>query len=792
MNALETSSVQSILYSADTATKVIETIRETLPTQKDIANMGIESVSTHMQVRFKGLPVGSIIDDVQVRYFEDTTQRFLDRFTGKMAVFGVILDAKSGQSGTRMLRRHLIDGADADGEIRFNLEVNGAYPVGTSADEYIDSINLACEAQRDVFLSLLKMSGIRPSEISEGNRLEYFQSIDSISCGIDKASQPPPKSASTTESSSAKHIAIGVVVCLGIVIATMYWIWQIHQRRKKREEEAKYREERKEERRLRRLERSKSELSTRSGNDSEIDMDSSEKERSVDGLLNKREIRRSDSTSSVSISLHSLDFENSANQSNKLDSSQEKSKLNAILKSIFSSNDPNAIGDHHVPEKKSPSQSSEVRGKGKIHCPELEQIKSTMSLQKSSSRSKSLSPYSQIRRTVRPLSMGQSQDLSIQKDGTYAHEGLQRTNQPANSSISLSKFINKEQNRQQQSSRGCVTVDMPISKVSDRISDKSTVSDKKTENKLLRYKAPPVSQHRDPNLKHQSSNRSLDGLPLRVPRTGNNSLMKNDHAPRQTRNSNRGDESFNRSLDLSDILDSHHTMKDNSGSKTNVRLAANPALHRSLDLSGFNDSRDNSKAIRGQKLNTRPAANPAFHRSLDLHDVDVSHNIRNGNRGSKTNARPAANPALHRSLDLSDAMVSYNTSKENRGSKSNVLPDTNSKVHQNVDLSGVGKTFKGTQENKTEQRNGVDLRNNLSMSDHGSVRNFRTPVVRTRSTIETNVPNNRPRPAQPGTRVTGKVQVRNRDYPIDEPKKSSMPQNIRSPAPPSDGNSKKI
>jgi hypothetical protein len=169
MNALESSQVQYEFYS----------IKLIMPNGLNVVNVGIASTSTQVQVVISGVPVGEIIRDNQIRYFEDTTKLFLDKFTGSMAVFSV--DVQSGSK--RTVVRVLADEVDR-GALRCVLDVNGAYPVVSSIDDFNDAIIRAFEVQAEVFIAMLKQNGIRPSEKSDGNGFEYFQGINSITSKI--------------------------------------------------------------------------------------------------------------------------------------------------------------------------------------------------------------------------------------------------------------------------------------------------------------------------------------------------------------------------------------------------------------------------------------------------------------------------------------------------------------------------------------------------------------------------------------------------------------------------------
>lgn len=671
---METRKVQYVLYSADTATKVIDTVRDTLSPDKNVANVGIESTSAQIWIRIKGPPLGEIIDDVQIRYFEDTTQRFLDRFTGSVAIFGVTSLEVPGQSETRKLRRHLMEETDSNGTISFKFEVNGAYPVGTSIGDFIEAIDTACQAQRDVFVSLLKNSGIRPGDISDGDRIDYFQGIKSISCEINQAYQAPTVAAAATGSALVRNVVIGIIISLCVCVATIYWMWQIRSRRKKSEEEAKYREERREERRLRRLERSNQDLSVQSfdsqhGKDCESDLESI-KQSAVDGLLNKKKFKSSsDSTSSISISLHSLDLDSSPRQSNKAynpntSSRSEykgKSKLDVISNLIFhSSNRSGGPSDLQNQTTKRPP-------------------KPTIQLNKQTpSRSKSLSPNLQTKRKFYPKSLGSSLDLSLIDYNTEkSDDGLQQHKQRSNVPGPLSKFIDKQPKRQPEISRGCVTVSMPISKPSIHTADRSAASEEvsqKSINPRAKYRPPPISQHRNPSLrridtkkpKRLSSSRSLDGLPpqkrcgpSRIPRSAN------------VANSNPT------------ISCTSDKMDYRSGQTTRI-LKSDERLHRSFDLSDIDISHDVSSADREPNRKIKQSANPALHQSLDLSDVDFSHN-----HGSNRRNTQIRNSVLHRSLDLSSEAVSKNNPKVNSGVKQKMDQVANSVSHRGLELRDV-------------------------------------------------------------------------------------------------------
>jgi hypothetical protein len=692
MNALETSKIQFELYSENTAIKVIDTIRETLQTDRSIANVGIVSTSARLQVRTKSLYVGKIIDEIQTRYFEDTTRRFLDRFTGAMAVFNAALKVELSQNETRKLRRHLSDGADSNGIVTFTFDVNGAYPVGASMGDYIDAINTACQAQSDVFVSMLKNNGIRPGDISEGDRLEYFQGINSVSCEINKADKLPIPTAPTTDGALIRNVTIAVLFSVSVCLTTMYAIWRISTSRKRSEEEAKVREERRKERRLKRMERSNEEASIRSIDlrpihDLEgVDTDSID-QCSMTGLLNKKRVKSSDSTSSISLSLHSLDLEPSPHQSSK---------------SVVSNSSKLAEKQNSRPSDQKDSLENKL-----VH-----------SSKKSNVRSKSLSPTLQAKRNVDSNTLGRSLDLSMmQIDMCDSDNGSQQSTMR----IIQSKLLGQSK-QLPPSSCGCVTVHAPAAMLRNHTSGKLVAGEESSDQPKIprsKYKPPPISQHRDPSLRRidieksqyqlqqiagmlpKSSSRSLDGLSvpkendrsrkLVGPPAANNKPSPGSicHRPMQTKEQFRGNERLHRSLDLSGINISNDLNIADSETKRSIRQSARSALCQNLDLS----KSYNSKMIR----NAPQEVKSDLHKSPGLTGRDVSKNAAKVNRRQQPSNFQNDDSDLQRSLDLDDVDLSRRQDQVSEARKpimrqaSNPAPHrtfrTNERLHRSLDLT---------------------------------------------------------------------------------------------------------
>jgi hypothetical protein len=261
MNALDSSSVQFEFYKEETSAKIIQGLKDSMSIDIKVANIGIDSATTQLQVTIRGVPFGQIIDDVQIRYIEDTTKLFLDRFTGNMAVFSVDVIAKNERNQNQKLRR--LPSVENTGIADMTMIVDGAYPVSMTKSDFTKAIDSAFKGQMDVYLSLLKQNGIRPGEISNDGRIEYFQGITTITSKI-VTSEVTPTQASNSNASLTRNLVCGIVASLCLVLGLFSWLRHRRLQQRKIEEDERYREERREERRLRRLERSKNELSVRS------------------------------------------------------------------------------------------------------------------------------------------------------------------------------------------------------------------------------------------------------------------------------------------------------------------------------------------------------------------------------------------------------------------------------------------------------------------------------------------------------------------------------------------------
>jgi hypothetical protein len=251
MNALPKSKIQSEVYSKDVVTQVLSSLKILIPKNWNIANVGIESASTTIQVTISGVPVGELVRDNQLRYLEDTTELFLDKFTGNMAVFDVdtTMQSKNPKS-TNGLRNLLVE--EDSGKLNCIFDVEGAYPVGASIDDFNGAIIRAFQVQADIYVSLLKQNGIRPGEMSYGDGVEYFQGIDSIvsSIVVEKAIDMDHSTAANDNGTLVRNILIGIAVNICVVLATVLLVWQIRKRYITIEKE-KAREARREKRRSR-------------------------------------------------------------------------------------------------------------------------------------------------------------------------------------------------------------------------------------------------------------------------------------------------------------------------------------------------------------------------------------------------------------------------------------------------------------------------------------------------------------------------------------------------------------
>lgn len=162
--------------SADVTKKAQSAVSE----GKQVLYLGYESTLAAFSVTLAGVPTREMMDTIQLSYFKEITEQFLKDAAEESAIYGVQVDKQVVFGGESQLRSRSLE----NGSVEVRGAIRGARPAGTNVKNFASSVDKAFQLESDLYLSLLSHSGIRPSAISDGSNLRYFQAITGVSSQI--------------------------------------------------------------------------------------------------------------------------------------------------------------------------------------------------------------------------------------------------------------------------------------------------------------------------------------------------------------------------------------------------------------------------------------------------------------------------------------------------------------------------------------------------------------------------------------------------------------------------------
>jgi hypothetical protein len=160
-----------------------------------------------------GVPMGTTMNDVQLRYFSDIAGAFLKkRTTGTpVAVFDVDMSQQMINTTESLRSRRLITDS---GALQLKGKVRGGQSPFLTSNSFRDAIETELRQGESVFLEMLKLGGLLPNEINESGGADYFNSVSAIggTLIVDDVAQSKVTFTETPSSGSEAFVAIGLVV----------------------------------------------------------------------------------------------------------------------------------------------------------------------------------------------------------------------------------------------------------------------------------------------------------------------------------------------------------------------------------------------------------------------------------------------------------------------------------------------------------------------------------------------------------------------------------------------------
>jgi hypothetical protein len=152
---------------------IMDLVRENLAVDNQIVYVGYKSVSADITLILNGVPEGQKMDDIQLDYFSDVTVRFLEGSTDdtiKVLHLDITEQSIAGRR-SRLLQ---------SGSLQLEGKILGAQTTLFAADNFRDELEDTFQSDQEVLLERLIVDGLRPGDITEEGRIEYFHDITSV------------------------------------------------------------------------------------------------------------------------------------------------------------------------------------------------------------------------------------------------------------------------------------------------------------------------------------------------------------------------------------------------------------------------------------------------------------------------------------------------------------------------------------------------------------------------------------------------------------------------------------
>lgn len=150
--------------------------------------LGEKSVSVDFSFTLTGTPAVSM-DEIQRNYFGEVCLSFAKSTASERysAVLGVIIDEQINQR-RRSLRANRR--TNNSGSLSVTGKIVGSLPAAFEPNHFKETLDIAFSGRSEAFVDSLHLGGLRPSKITEDNRIEYFLSINAVTAEFMDVLQP--------------------------------------------------------------------------------------------------------------------------------------------------------------------------------------------------------------------------------------------------------------------------------------------------------------------------------------------------------------------------------------------------------------------------------------------------------------------------------------------------------------------------------------------------------------------------------------------------------------------------
>ena len=202
-----------VLYKI--SSDITAVIQEAIGDENFVAYVHFGAVATPFDITLSGVP-NKLMDQVQLDFFEDTTERFLDDIlpetVGNYVDFRITDQQLAGGNGRRL--RIL----QSDGSIKISGEVRAARSIFLKDSDFPAQLKATFVNKEGDYVEALKQGQFLPGAISQDLRYTFFQGIGGVDAEFEPipdvtATQPPatqPPAAQPEDNSSIIGIAVGV------------------------------------------------------------------------------------------------------------------------------------------------------------------------------------------------------------------------------------------------------------------------------------------------------------------------------------------------------------------------------------------------------------------------------------------------------------------------------------------------------------------------------------------------------------------------------------------------------
>ena len=149
--------------------------------ERRVKYIGSSSVSAKISLELTGSTLEDGMDNVQLDYLSETTVEFLNEWTAENFEF-FSFDVQKQRQRTRRLDE--TGNYEDTGTIIIEGSLLGGHDSVYDANTFRSAVEGTFSDHADLYMQKLRLNGLRPSEITEGDGIEYFNSISSIGGGV--------------------------------------------------------------------------------------------------------------------------------------------------------------------------------------------------------------------------------------------------------------------------------------------------------------------------------------------------------------------------------------------------------------------------------------------------------------------------------------------------------------------------------------------------------------------------------------------------------------------------------